>query len=111
MYTCVSIFSWLKPKVSFLNHTISEIIDLVPMSKHLNPPFKTKFKSTHRILTKWKLKSNKVKKVSKAKQIVWWEMEFKEFESRFKSAKTRFKLSAGLNLETFDTVLSGTNHI
>jgi len=39
------------------------------------------------------------------------EMEFKEFESRFKSAKTRFKLSAGLNLETFDTILSETNHI
>ena len=38
-------------------------------------------------------------------------MEFKEFESRFKSAKTRFKLSASLNLETFDTILSGTNHI
>ena len=35
------------------------------------------------------------------------EMEFKEFEPRFKSAKTRFKLSAGLNLETFDTILSG----
>ena len=30
-------------------------------------------------------------------------MEFKEFELRFKSAKTRFKFSAGLNLETFDT--------
>ena len=39
------------------------------------------------------------------------EMEFKEFEPRFKSAKTRFKLSAGMNLETFDTILSGTNHI
>ena len=39
------------------------------------------------------------------------EMEFKEFEPRFKSAKTRFKLSAGLNLEAFDTILSGTNHI
>ena len=37
-------------------------------------------------------------------------MEFKEFEPRFKSAKTRFKVSAGLNL-TFDTILSGTNHI
>ena len=43
--------------------------------------------------------------------------EFKEFERRFKfkprfkSAKIRFKLSAGLNLETFDTILSGTNHI
>ena len=33
----------------------------------------------------------------------------KEFEPRLKSAKTRFKLSAGLNLETFDTILSGTN--
>ena len=31
------------------------------------------------------------------------EAEFKEFKSRLKSAKTRFKLSAGLNLETFDT--------
>ena len=39
------------------------------------------------------------------------EMELKEFEPRFKSTKTRFKLSAGLNLETFDTILSGTNHI
>ena len=38
------------------------------------------------------------------------EMEFKEFEPRFKSAETRFKLSAGLNLETFNTMLSGTNH-
>ena len=38
-------------------------------------------------------------------------MEFKEFEPRFKSAKTRFKLSAGLNLETFDTILSGPIHI
>ena len=28
-------------------------------------------------------------------------MEFKEFKPRFKSAKTRYKLSAGLNLETF----------
>jgi len=37
------------------------------------------------------------------------EMEFKEFEPRVKSAKTRFKFSAGLNLETFDTIL--TNHI
>ena len=39
------------------------------------------------------------------------EMEFKEFDQRFKSAKTQFKLSAGLNLETFDTILSETNHI
>ena len=34
------------------------------------------------------------------------EMEFKEFEPRFKSAKTRYKLSAGLNLETFETILN-----
>ena len=33
------------------------------------------------------------------------EMEFKE------SVKTRFKLSTGLNLETLDTILSGSNHI
>ena len=37
-------------------------------------------------------------------------MEFKEVEPRFKSAKTLFKLSAGLNLETFNTILIGTNH-
>ena len=36
--------------------------------------------------------------------------EFKEFEPWLKSAKIRFKLSAGLNLETFDTILSETNH-
>ena len=40
-------------------------------------------------------------------------MKFKKFEPRYKSAKTRFKFlrAAGLNLETFDTILSGTNHI
>ena len=38
-------------------------------------------------------------------------MEFKDSEPRFKSAKPRVKLSAGLNLETFDTISSGTNHI
>ena len=38
-------------------------------------------------------------------------MEFTELQPRFKSDKTRFKLSAGLNLETFDAILSGTNHI
>ena len=41
-------------------------------------------------------------------EFIWPEMEFKEFEPRFKSAKTRFKFSAGLHLETFDTILSGT---
>ena len=39
------------------------------------------------------------------------EMEFNEFEPRFKSAKTQVKFSAGLNLEIFDTILSGNNHI
>ena len=43
------------------------------------------------------------------RKLKWTEMELNEFE--FKSAKTRFKFSAGLNLETFDTILSGTNHI
>ena len=37
--------------------------------------------------------------------------EFNEFELRVKSAKNRFQLSAGLNLEKFNTILSGTNHI
>ena len=34
-----------------------------------------------------------------------------ELKQWFKSAKTRFKLSGGSNLETFDTILGGTNHI
>jgi len=37
--------------------------------------------------------------------------EFNEFEPRLKSAKNRFQLSAGLNLETLNAFLSGTNHI
>ena len=37
--------------------------------------------------------------------------EFNEFEPRLKSAKNRFTLSAGLNLETLNTILSETNHI
>ena len=36
---------------------------------------------------------------------------FNEFESRPKSAKNRFQLSAGLILETINTILSGTNHL
>ena len=39
------------------------------------------------------------------------EFEFNEFEPRLKSAKNRFQLSAGLNLETFNTILCGTNYI
>jgi len=53
----------------------------------------------------------KTKFYSKLISCLRTEMEFKEFEPRFKSAKTRFKSSAGLNLETFDTILSVTNHI
>ena len=34
-----------------------------------------------------------------------------EFEPWLKSAKNRFQLSAGLNLEKLNTILSGTNHI
>ena len=34
-----------------------------------------------------------------------------EFEPRLKSAKARFQLSAGVNLETLNTILSGTNHV
>ena len=39
------------------------------------------------------------------------EFEFNEFEPRLKSAKNRFQLSAGLNLETLNTILSRTNQI
>jgi len=39
------------------------------------------------------------------------ESEFNEFEPPLKSVKNRFQLSAGLNLETLDTILCGTNHI
>ena len=34
-----------------------------------------------------------------------------EFEPLLKSAKPRFKLSADLKLETFGTILTGTNQI
>ena len=37
--------------------------------------------------------------------------KFNEFEPRLKSAKNRFQLSASLNLETLNTILSVTNHI
>jgi len=39
------------------------------------------------------------------------ESEFNEFEPRLKSAKNRFQLSAGLNLETLNKILCRTNHI
>ena len=37
--------------------------------------------------------------------------EFNEFEPRLKSAKNQFQLRAGLNLETFNTILTGNNYI
>ena len=37
--------------------------------------------------------------------------EFNEFEPRLKSAKNRFQLSAGLNLENLNTIFSATNFI
>ena len=37
--------------------------------------------------------------------------EFKEFEPRLKSTKNQFQLSAGIDLETLNTILSGTNNI
>ena len=39
------------------------------------------------------------------------ESEFNEFTPRLKSLQNRFQLSAGLNLEKLNTVLSKTNHI
>ena len=39
------------------------------------------------------------------------ETELNEFEPRLKSDKNRFQLSAGLNLETLNALLSGANHI
>ena len=37
--------------------------------------------------------------------------EFNEIELRLKSAKKLFQSNAGLNLEKFNTTLSGNNHI
>ena len=37
--------------------------------------------------------------------------EFNEFKPRLKSPENRFQLSAGLNHEKLNTILSGTNHI
>ena len=37
--------------------------------------------------------------------------EFNEFELPLKSATNRFQLSAGLNLETLNTILKETNYI
>jgi len=37
--------------------------------------------------------------------------EFNEFYPRLKSAKYRFQLIAGLDLEALNTILSGTNNV
>ena len=37
--------------------------------------------------------------------------EFNEFKPRLKTAQNRFQLSAGLNFEKLNTILSETNHI
>ena len=81
--------------VFFLNRSFLDIIE-----KNQNPVLKLEIPFRFRIL------------ISNGTQnFKFPEMEFKELEPRFKSAKTRFKFSAGLNLETFNTILSGTNHI
>ena len=51
-----------------------------------------------------------VKLVLKVTIIIHTEFEFNEFELRLKSAKDRIQLSAGLNLETTNMILSGTIH-
>ena len=42
----------------------------------------------------------------KSYELVHSVSEFNEFEPRLKSAKNQFQLSAGLNLEKFDTTLN-----
>ena len=39
------------------------------------------------------------------------ESEFNKFEPRLKSTNNRFQFSAGLNLETLNTILSEANNI
>ena len=39
------------------------------------------------------------------------ESEFNEFKQRLKSAQNRSQLSAGINLETLNSISNGTNHI
>ena len=52
-----------------------------------------------------------VKSVLKVTIIMHAEFEFNEFELRLKFTKDRIQLSAGLNLETLNTILMGTNYI
>ena len=44
-------------------------------------------------------------------QLVFPVSEFTEFKPRLKTPKKRFQLSTGLNLDNFNTNLSGTNKI
>ena len=43
--------------------------------------------------------------------VIWSLLNLNEFEPRLKSAKKGFQLSNGLNLESLNKILSGTNHI
>ena len=52
-----------------------------------------------------------VKSVLKVTIIMHAEFEFNEFELRLKFTKDRIQLRAGLNLETLNTILMGTNYI
>ena len=56
-----------------------------------------------------KVGTENLKKVETAK--LYCVSEFNEFKPRLKSPKHRFQLSAGVNLEKFNTNLSVTNHI
>ena len=56
-------------------------------------------------------KKNKFTVVAGNRKYIKTESEFSEFESRLKSLKNRFQLSAGLNFESLNTILSGTNNI
>ena len=80
------VFHWSKSKIK-LESEISEIFQLEVVKKQ---HFKEKLISRNRG-TKCSV--------------------FNEFELRLKSAKTRFQLNAGLNLEKLITILSGTNYI
>ena len=51
------------------------------------------------------------RKAEKKPKKKWPVSEFNEFKPRLKSPKNRFQLSTGLNLEKFNKILSGTNHI
>ena len=64
-------------------------------------PLILKFKSAHIEYRDQLFKINNIRSVS----------EINEFKPRLKSPQNRFQLSAGLNLEKWNTIYSGTNHI